>query len=524
MGAMSATVGVQEPKIIEFLRNPNSYGEHPKEVQLIETHVSWVFLTERFAYKLKKPVRFSFLDFSTAQKRRDACEDELRLNRRLAPDVYLAVVPIWQTAQGKFRWQGEDEPIDWVVKMRRLPEEVNLQHRLVNNALTERELETLAEHLAAFYQQQPPLTLRPEEMRKRLVEQIRDNLSDLCQSLPDQINRLNLLHAAQLRYVTTHRELLDGRVCDGRYVEAHGDLRPEHIYLLSRPRIIDGLEFSRSLREMDIADELSFLTMECERLGHPAVGQRIVDRYTEETGDRPPRSLLAFYRTYRACVRAKVHALHAAQLRSDDRRAELNQASQYLNLAERNQGEMGRGLVVAVCGLMGSGKSTLAAALADTLGGTLLQTDQIRRDRFGKGTGGEAFGEGVYQAEKRNVVYAQLLTQCSQLVESGATVIVDGTFAEVKHRRRLKELAAAHQAGCLFVRCECPREICLQRIEQRRNNGHSVSEAREELYDQQAAAWAPLQSDETFIHVDSRQSVAIQLDEVLKALAIHQYA
>jgi uncharacterized protein len=516
---MSAAAEIEQTALVGFLQNPQNYGEHPREVQVIETHISWVFLTDRFAYKLKKPVHYTFLDFSTIEKRLEACQEELRINRRLAPDVYLAVVPIWQVRDGQFRWHGEGEPFDWLVKMRRLPHKANLQSRLEQGTLTERELESLADYLAEFYRGQPPLTLLPEVMRQRLTAQIRDNLSDLSQQLPDQINRLNHLHAAQLRYVTTHSRLLDSRVCDGRYVEAHGDLRPEHIYLLSQPRIIDGIEFSRSLRELDIADELSFLAMECERLGHPGVGQRIIDRYTEDTGDRPPRSLLAFYGAYRACVRAKVHTLQASQHQGAQKHKGLETALEYLRLAEQYQQQMGQGLIVAVCGLMGSGKTTLATALADALGATLLQTDQVRRERFGIGNGSESFGKGVYAPEYRHAVYADILQESDRLLEAGTTVIVDGTFADTEHRKRLCDLADRHHADCLLVHCDCPREVALQRIAQRRATGETLSEARQDLYDEQAAAWDAPGPNEPFLRVDAQEPIHQQLDVVLDALA-----
>ena len=202
---MSLTVEIHQPPLVQFLMDPASYSERPKHVELIETHISWVFLTERFAYKLKKPVRFSFLDFSTPAKRHRACLDELRLNRRLAADVYLDVLPLVELPEGGFRWRGPGEPLDWVVKMQRLPAAACLLQRLKQGQVGPRQIDVLAKFLAEFYRQQPPLTLRPEEIRGQLAQLIRSNQTDLCQYLPQQINRINLIHAGQLRLLDDSR-------------------------------------------------------------------------------------------------------------------------------------------------------------------------------------------------------------------------------------------------------------------------------------------------------------------------------
>ena len=513
---MSLTVEIHQPSLVQFLMDPANYSERPKRVELIETHISWVFLTDRFAYKLKKPVRFSFLDFSTPAKRHLACLDELRLNQRLAPDVYLDVIPLAELPEGGIRWRGSGEPLDWVVKMRRLPGTACLLARLNQGQVAPRQVEGLAKFLTEFYCQQPPLTLRPEEIRSQLSEWIRSNQSDLCQYLPQQINRINLIHASQLRYVTTHAALLDSRVCDGRYVEGHGDLRPEHIYLLPRPVVIDCIEFNSELRRLDILDELSFLSMETDYAGHPEIGERIVEHYCQTTGDQPPASLLAFYKSYRACVRAKVCALRGAQERGSGRAANLQRAVDYLGIAERYQQLLGRSLLIVVSGLMGTGKSTLAANLADTLGANLIQTDQLRREKYGASVQKSDYGEGLYRQEYRNNVYRDMFRVGDQLLGRGASVILDGTFSAQWTRNAAEELAKKHNADFLRVRCECPPEIAIRRIEQRRQTNESTSEAHRDLYDRQAAEWEDdSRLSPALLIVDSRQSLNQQTQSIL---------
>jgi aminoglycoside phosphotransferase family enzyme/predicted kinase len=511
---------MNQPPLVQFLVDPDNYPERPESVELMETHISWVFLTDRFAYKLKKPVRFDFLDFSTVAQRQQACRDELLLNRRLARDVYLDVRPLVAKPEGGFRWGGPGEPVDWIVKMRRLPTHACLLDRLGQGNITDRQIETLAEFLANFYRQQAPLTLQAEQVRVQLAERVRSNHADLCRSLPQHRELVQQLHAEQLSYLTTHAGLLDSRVCDGRYVEGHGDLRPEHIYLLPQPVVIDCIEFSSDLRRLDILDELGFLSMECDFAGYPQVGDRIVQRYGEVAGDHAPASLLDFYKSYRACVRAKVCALRGAQAVGATQSDAFTRAAEYLTVAQRGQPHPIRSILIAVSGLMGTGKSTLAAAVAERLGARLLQTDQLRRDKFGSSRQQAEFGEGLYHESLREEIYRDLLRQGEQMLQEGHSVILDGTFSSAWSRQAVQELADRHQVDYLIVRCECPREMAIDRIEQRRKDPRTTSEARLELYNQQADAWErdvlpalPLEV------VDTSRPVELQTEQVLARVA-----
>ncbi len=330
---MTAPLTPDELARLELLRRSSSYPDHPDAVEQIETHLSWVFLTDRFAYKLKKPVRFDFLDYTSHEQRHQACEEELRLNRRLAPDVYLAVLPITRSARGRLQLDGGGTPVDWVLKMRRLPRERSLRHLLVSGRLGNLDVGAVAEQLALYYSQQPPLTVQPDSYRRQLTQQLRTNLSDLLAHLPDQVVRINQIHAAQLEYVARQARQFDQRVCDGRLIDGHGDLRPDHVFVLSPPVVIDGIEFARKFRQIDIAEELSALVMECEQLGCSEVGQALLERYTTLTSDRPSEELLAFYKSCRAGLRARFQALRAQQEAPPCRAVFLQQAETYLSRA-----------------------------------------------------------------------------------------------------------------------------------------------------------------------------------------------
>lgn len=325
-----------------LLGRPDAYLEAPSRVEAVETHMSWVFLTDTHAYKLKKPVRYDYLDFSTVEARRLDCEAEVRLNRRLAADVYLGVVPLVLDAAGRLRLGGAGETVDWLVRMRRLPADRMLDHLLRKGAVKQPEIVQLVRRLARFYAALPAEPIAPEAYRQSLAGRIEDNLHELGSlefGLPRDIPAG--LARFQLHFLQHHAELFDRRVQAGRIVEGHGDLRPEHVCLLAEPVVIDCLEFNREFRILDPADELGYLALECERLHAPQVARWLLEGYGEASGDAPPLALLHFYQSCRATLRAKLALWH---LRDDGRHPPgkwVATAREYLELAQRHADSAG---------------------------------------------------------------------------------------------------------------------------------------------------------------------------------------
>ena len=300
------------PAKVAFLKQPHNYPHPVTEVTLVETHRSWVFLTDQHAYKLKKPGRYAFLDVSTVSARKFYCEEEVRLNRRLAGDVYIATVPLAVDCAGKLELGGTGSPVDWLVKMRRLPAQRMLDVAIERKQIPDEQIRAVAQKLAKFYRASAPVEIAPIDYRRGFERDIRASLGELSRpvfGLPRDL--VEAPCAAQLKLLSQAPALFDQRVREGRIVEAHGDLRPEHVCLLDpEPVIIDCLEFSRELRTLDAAADLAFLAQECERLGAPRVGQIVFGIYTEVTGDRPPAILICFYKSLWACLRAKLCAWH----------------------------------------------------------------------------------------------------------------------------------------------------------------------------------------------------------------------
>ncbi len=514
----TTTAPICSQSLVGLMSDPSSYPEHPHSVQVIETHISWVFLTSEYAYKLKKPIVFEFLDFSTVERRHRACLDEVRLNRRLAPDVYLGVLPITQDSAGDIRLDGQGQPIDWLVQMRRLPASDALDRILCTDRLIAAHTLTIAKHLTSFYARLLPKSIGPDIYREALDRHIRANGAALVGSLPADESRVRRIQSAQLRYLHVNAELIGNRATSGRVVEGHGDMRPEHIYLDGHPTVIDCIEFSEELRTVDIADELSFLSMECERLGNGGLGKAVFAEYQRVSGDQVPESLLAFYRCYRATVRAKVALLRSQQATGNIAGADSQLVGAYVNMADRYAKQLGPPTLLIVGGPMGSGKSTLATKLAVSFDIKLLSTDHIRHRLIGSSAAPAAYGERNYRADLRCRVYDELFRQADEQLKDGQSVVLDGTFLTYSLRDRAYDLANRYGAVSLHVQCTCPRPIACARIEKRAETGRSESEARTELYDLQTHGLEPLCADEPAITIDTTSALPQQFRAVNKEL------
>lgn len=322
---------------VAFLSRTESYPERPTTVEVIQTHMSFVFLTGQHAYKLKKPVRYEYLDFSTLEARRTDCDEEMRLNRRLARDVYLDVVALTRSPQGELRLGGEGEPVEWLVKMRRLPRELMLDHALREHQLTREDVRRFMHVLIDFYTRAEPAPISAAQYCRRFEHDVITTHRELAspsygldRTLQDLVTR------GQLAFLERYSSLLGRRAAERRIVEGHGDLRPEHICLGAKPRMIDCLEFNRQWRLVDPSDEIGYFAMECELLGSNWVGEVALETYREHAQDRPPDELVRFYKSCRASLRAKLSAWHLREHLDPAARTKwTDRARRYLDLAAR---------------------------------------------------------------------------------------------------------------------------------------------------------------------------------------------
>lgn len=332
--AESSAPSVQDK--LRFLSDVSAYAYHPASVSVVETHMSYVFLAGGRVYKLKKPVRYPFLDFSTIRAREHNCREEARLNDRLAAGVYLGVVPLtFDEAQG-LAIGGDAPPVDWLVVMRRLPQEYMMDRLIRDGRLTEAQIDAISEKLSKFYRSVESSSITAKDYSARFFSE-QDKNRDILMRRNFALDHgripilLDLLDAT----LTTNRSLLERRVHDGAVIEGHGDLRPEHICLCEPVAIFDCLEFNKELRQVDPFDELAFLGVECAQLGAGELGQILIDKCGRLLGEKPPRQLIALYSASRAMLRARLSVAHL--LDPTPRQPEKWEplASRYIDLAQR---------------------------------------------------------------------------------------------------------------------------------------------------------------------------------------------
>jgi aminoglycoside phosphotransferase family enzyme len=340
-----------DPALQEKLRalaDPATYREPVGRIETIETHCAWVFLTDAHAFKLKKPIRLDRMDNLLLSSRHYSCLEELRLNRRLAPDVYLEVVSLNVNESGVFSLGGGGVPVEWLVKMRRLPSELMLDHAIAAATVTASALRGAAELLAEFYVGQASINMSANAYLERMARQIETNHAALLAAdLGLSVQIVSAIISRQQEFLQRRSSLFIERAQLGKIIEAHGDLKPEHVYLGKPPCVIDCLEFDRDLRLLDPVEELAFFSMECQRLGEAWIGREVTRIYAVVSGDRFEQSLFDFYLSRRATQRAVTAAWHLrdhALKRSTDWRA---RATAYLNDALRMLHGLGIGIETA---------------------------------------------------------------------------------------------------------------------------------------------------------------------------------
>jgi aminoglycoside phosphotransferase family enzyme len=312
---------ISTSKKVAFLKDPETYPEKPDHIEVIETHMSLLFLTPSLVYKLKKPVKFDAIDFSTLQARQVNCREEFRLNKELAEQVYLDVLPLNRDKSGKLDLGGRGKPVDWLVKMKRLDNKKLLNHALLLKQVDNTLLLKVSKKLAEFYKTREAIFFEPEDYLLRLEKKTRGIFKELQEpqfGLSQDL--LTKIFNKQILFLRKHKALFSKRIRKGKIVEAHGDLKPEHICLDEEPVIIDRLEFDKDLRIQDIVEELAFLATECELLGGSQTGEFFFSIYEKYCGDKVPQALKNFYKSRQAFHRAKFAIWH---LREDRYRGEL---------------------------------------------------------------------------------------------------------------------------------------------------------------------------------------------------------
>jgi aminoglycoside phosphotransferase family enzyme/predicted kinase len=489
---------------IAALMKPDRFDHPVKICELIETHASWVILTGTFAYKIKKPVDLGFLDFSTLEKRRFCCEEELRLNRRLAPGIYLELAPIYGSLEQP-EWIGSGHPVEYAVKMRQFPHEAQLDRALNAGNLEPRHIDAFAERIARFHQEIAIAGMDSEygdleHVQKPVLDnfyQIRRHILDI--SLLEPLYELEDWIRSELK---TLEPVFIRRKSEGFIRECHGDLHLRNLaWIDDAPVGFDCIEFNPNLRWIDVISDAAFLVMDLQDRRRPRMARRFLNRYLECTGDYAGLRVLPFYSTYRALVRAKVNAILARQSGIAARTAAAagKDFSDYLMLAKRHAGLDPPQLIITH-GMSASGKSTITSALLECMDAIRIRSDVERKRLYGTTSESDArttAGHGIYTEEATRKTYDRLAELSEHILDAGYSVIVDATFLEIDQRQQFQRLATDRKVRFRILHCTASPDTLRRRIIERPK---SVSDADLVILEHQIRNSRPLmEADRRYI-------------------------
>ncbi len=490
------------PELIRSLQEPACYDHPAGSVRLIKTHISWVLLTGEFAYKIKKPLDLGFLDFSSLSKRLHACCDEVQLNRRLAPAIYLDVVPITGTPAAP-HINGVGETFEYAVKMRQFPPDATLDRLDDHGGMTVQHVEAIAATLARFHldgcKRAAPDS--PWGGPANIWQPVAQNFAQIAPRLDDPAD-LRRLDALQRWSEAEHARLtplMAARKRDGFVRECHGDLHLGNLaWVDGQLLVFDCIEFNPELRWIDIQSEVAFCYMDLLQRGHPDWAWRFLNGWLERTGDFAGLALLRYYAVYLALVRAKVSAIRSVQTAGPERDAALAEVRTLLNLATT----LTRALPVRLDithGLSGSGKTTVTQKLMQAPGAIRLRSDVERKRLAGldaQARSGSGVGENLYATEATQNTYRHLAHLAGHLLDAGWPVIVDATFTARWQRDLLRDVARTRRVAFRILDFPVPVATLRERIEQRAHSGGDASEADLAVLQHQLETEEPLAANE----------------------------
>jgi aminoglycoside phosphotransferase family enzyme/predicted kinase len=511
------------------LLDPAAYSEQTNSVSLVQTHVSFLFITDTHVYKIKKPVDFGFLNFTTVDRRRFFCEEEVRLNRRLCPDVYLGVVELRESPSG-VSFHGAGKVIDYAVRMKRLPGDRMLDRLLEGGMISGNDIRRIARVIGEFH-------LHAERSGEidgyGSVEVIRRNWEENFRQIAPFVSRtlaesdLRLLRAWVERFMVEQEGLFAQRVSGGHIRDCDGDLHSENICLDDRVYIFDCIEFNARFRYSDTASDISFLLMDLEFRGRRDLTEELLHEYLTVTGDREMMGVLDFYRVYRAFVRGKVESfrLNDTQLPLLEKESAAGAARRHFRLA---RGYALRSMFLpglfAFAGLMGVGKSTLARELSFQLGVDLISSDVLRKEMAGIPAAEhrrDAYNEGIYTPEFTRRTYGEMFRRAGESLRDGRGVIVDASFSRREDRTGIADLARRMGVPFHLFHVVCPEEVILGRLEARTDDPFQVSDGRLELIARQREDFEPISAgEECCTQVESSAPVEETIDIILRILGL----
>jgi len=517
-------------QLIETMKMVNFYPHNPAEVELIETHISYVFIAGDIVYKVKKPVSFDFLDFTSLEKRKFYCEEELRLNKRLAPDTYLDVVAISRDSQGNITLGKGIEIIDYAVRMKKLPADRMLKTLLFKGLVGKTIMDNVAEKIVAFHQQAQTgghidAMGGIKNIRHNQEENFTETANYINITIPEY--QYKFIKDYVEKFLVEKKALFKKRVTDHKIRDGHGDLHLEHICIANEIIIFDCIEFNERFRYGDVTEDVAFLTMDLDFNGYPQHADTFAQSYIKHSGDADLLTLLNFYRCYYAYVRGKVTSLRLDQkeIPEDERLQITKNAAQYFDLAYSYAARLDKPALILTAGLMGSGKSYQARALAARFGAEIIRTDLLRKELFNMkylDRRYEDFGHGIYSDDTSRLVYDKVYDLAGQKIKQGKAVIIDASFK--KRVERQKAMQLAHKFGVHFyiLECICSDEIVKNRLEKRIQENDNASDGRWELFQEQKNDFDAINevAANCYFKIDTSANPEITRQEIIRKIKL----
>ena len=488
--------------LIAALQNPALYPHPVEGFQVIETHISWVILTGPFAYKVKKPVNFGFLDFTGLDQREHFCAEELRLNQRLTEDLYLEVLPVTGSVDAP-QLGGDGPAIDYVLKMRQFPQSGLLSTLQANGELTTQHIDEMAEQIAHFHLNAPKVPAEHDAgTPDSVMAPVRQNFEQILPFLSDKNDLLQLdaLQAWAESSFERLKPLLAQRKLDGFTRECHGDIHLGNATLIDGQVVIfDCIEFNEPFRFTDVYADTGFLAMDLEDRGLKSLARRFISQYLELTGDYQGLEVLNFYKAYRALVRAKIALFSMPGDASPVQRAtSLRQYRNYANLAESYSTIPSRFLAITH-GVSAVGKSHVAMRLVEALGAVRLRSDVERKRLFGEQHVENTPQAGIYAADASAATYARLNEIADIVLRAGYPVVLDATFLKREQRDAAAKVAEATGAPFLILDCNAPQAVISAWLAQRQADKNDPSDATLAVIEEQQANRDPLTAEELLL-------------------------
>lgn len=523
-------------RIIADLSRPEAYPDPVDTIELEETHASAVFLTSDFVYKVKKPVDFGFLDFSTLERREFFTHEEVRLNQRLTRDVYLGVVPVVEV-DGRLQLFGEGPAVEYAVKMRRLPDDRMLSALLASGLASEEIFAAIAERLSQFYGGAATGPGIDEWGTAAAVwRNIRENLDQTVPYLGTIVApfQLQLIEEVSTRFLSQESNCFAERAARGMIREGHGDLHLAHICIegpnLFDLQIFDCIEFNPRLRCGDVAVDAAFLAMDLDYHGHRELASVFINHLSRELQDQDLARLVHFFSIYRAHVRAKVACFRSNELAPEmpEYLAVKREAERYFDLATSYIVEPEVPTMFLVGGLSGTGKSVVARRLARSLDSKLVSSDVVRKELAGlppETRVPATYGTGIYTPEHTERTYETILERARALLSEGRSVVLDATFLDSRWHEQAHEVAASSGADVLLIECRCPPAVVYERLERRARVASEPSDADWAVYQQQRERFGDTLVrvvEMPCIAINTDQSSSLILDTILSSLRLRQ--